>query len=65
MKKYWIALLPFAVAALMWYISTMMELVSMPNDTGVIVGLLMASALIFITLFTINIIIKTIKNKKQ
>lgn len=63
MKIYWIALLPFAVAALMWYISTMLELVSMPNDTGVIVGLLMACVLIITILFTINRIIKTIKNK--
>lgn len=52
--RYWYAVIPFIVIGLNYYVSLMFEFIRMPSDSGVLIGLLMSSFLIFSILFTIN-----------
>ena len=52
--KYWYAFIPFIVIGLNYYVSLMLEFISMPSDIGVFIGLAMSSILIFSILFTVN-----------
>ena len=64
-KHYLWALLPVGAVAVIQYISTMLAMVSMANDIGVIVGLIMACALVLACLFAINKLIKHLNNLKN